>query len=134
MKKQTKFFLCEAAAYFVVFLLIPVLISSLPSDDVDGRIAFQQLSREIREYPNRNVYELTRISNRGKHMIDVVMREDNWNEYKITYRRKERSLREEGINLSQKWENVTDDAIHAVATEHATYPNPAQHGCQDVRP
>lgn len=133
MEKSAKSLL-TVSAFCVAALVVYLLQSVLPPEDADGSLAFQRLSQEIRKHPDQNVYQLTRISNRRNHMIDVLMRELNWNEYKITYRRKGNSLTEIGVNLTQEWEHVTDEAIYAVAKEHGTYSDLAQHGCRDIHP
>lgn len=93
----------------------------VPRADPDGRIAFQQLSQQIKANPQRKVYRLSRISNVRNYWIDMAMQEDHWNQYNIVYYRPPGRLEEIGVNLTQQWSHVTPIAIHAVAAQGSTY-------------
>ena len=110
-----------AGARLTGLLVLPV--------DPDGRRAFRELSREIRAHPNQDQIRVTRIVDADlleRALSDVEAR---GGDLKVIYSRHDGILREgNGNGLTQRWEHVTPEAIHAIAAANGTWSEMARHG------
>ncbi len=126
-----------APALILLAAVVRPISAVIARADPDGRVAFQELSAQIKADPQRNIYKVTRISNYRGHWIAIVVGEGaaghNFNRYEIVYNRQSQRLEEISVNLSQQWSRVTDKAIHAVAAEAGTFNDLVRHGAKDTK-